>query len=279
MGRSQISSMTRSRAFDRVRTRSAVSTTPCFTAMIGLTESSVPMAAWAPLIRPPFLRYSSVSRATYMRMSGARASSTSAMSAADRPSAASSDRHPREDPLGHRGAERVHDVDLAVGQHVPGDLGALDRARQGPGDMDRDDRLGAGLERGLVGVLEVARRRGRGRRERRVRGDHPLPERGRRQLDAGLERLRAEVDEQRDDLDPLAGGLGRVHVRRGIGEDRDAAHVVPPAGSPLRCGHDTGRVQPGVAPAACGAATLPDDGTLAAGRAGRDLHCSASAPA
>ena len=61
----RISSMTRSRAFERVRTRSAVSTTPCSTRMIGLTESSVPMAACAPLMRPPFLRYSSVSRATY----------------------------------------------------------------------------------------------------------------------------------------------------------------------------------------------------------------------
>ena len=30
--------------------------------MIGLTDSNVPMAAWAPLIRPPFFRYSSVSR-------------------------------------------------------------------------------------------------------------------------------------------------------------------------------------------------------------------------
>ena len=43
--------------------------TPSLTAMIGLTDSSVPIAAWAPLIRPPFLRYSSVSRATYMRRS------------------------------------------------------------------------------------------------------------------------------------------------------------------------------------------------------------------
>ena len=46
----------------RVRTRSTVSTTPCLTSMIGLTDRSVPMAAWAPLIRPPFLRYSRVSR-------------------------------------------------------------------------------------------------------------------------------------------------------------------------------------------------------------------------
>ena len=64
IGCSVISSISRSRALDRVRTRSAVVTTPCLTLMIGLTDRSVPMAAWAPLIRPPFLRYSSVSRAT-----------------------------------------------------------------------------------------------------------------------------------------------------------------------------------------------------------------------
>ena len=73
------------------------------------------------------------------------------------------DRHPGEDALGHRGALRVDDVDLAVGQHVARDLGALDRARQRARDMDRHDRLGAGREGRLVGVLEVAGRRGRGR--------------------------------------------------------------------------------------------------------------------
>ena len=57
------------------------------------------------------------------------------------------DAHPGQDPLGHRRAERVDDVDLAVGQHVPRDLGALDRARQRARDVDRDDRLGAGRRR------------------------------------------------------------------------------------------------------------------------------------
>jgi hypothetical protein len=64
IGRSQMSSISRSRAFVRVRTRSTVSTTPSLTRMIGLTDSSVPRAACAPLIRPPFLRYSRVSSAT-----------------------------------------------------------------------------------------------------------------------------------------------------------------------------------------------------------------------
>ena len=56
------------------------------------------MAAWAPLIRPPFLRYSRVSTATYIRMSGARASRISAISAAARPSAASSTAMPARIP-------------------------------------------------------------------------------------------------------------------------------------------------------------------------------------
>ena len=64
---------------------------------------------------------------------------------------------------------------------------------------------------------------------------------------------RPEGHEERHDPDPLRGGLGRVQVGRGIGEDRDAAQggflLMSRAG---RCGHDTGRVQPGG-----GAATLP----------------------
>ena len=48
------------------------------------------MAAWVPLMRPPFFRYSSVSRATYMTMSFERSSRTSAISAAEWPSFARS---------------------------------------------------------------------------------------------------------------------------------------------------------------------------------------------
>ncbi len=145
--------------------------------MIGLTESSVPIAAWAPLIRPPFLRYSRVSRATYIaHVRRARLEDLGDLGG--RPALGGQlHAHPGQDPLAHRGAQRVDDVDLAVGQHVAGDLGALDRARQRAGDVDRDDRLGAGREGRLVGLLEVAGRRGGGRRERRVRRDHPLPER------------------------------------------------------------------------------------------------------
>ena len=60
-GRS-VNSIARARAFVRVRTRSTVSTAPSLIEMIGLTPSSEPIAACGPLIRPPFLRYSSVSR-------------------------------------------------------------------------------------------------------------------------------------------------------------------------------------------------------------------------
>ena len=136
IGRAQISSMQRSRDFARVRGLSAVSTTPSSTAMIGLTESSVPIAAWAPLIRPPFLRYSSVSSETYIRRSDARSLRTRAISSADTPELRHLEAHVGEDPLGHRRALRVDDVDLAVRQHARGDLGALDRPRQLARDVD-----------------------------------------------------------------------------------------------------------------------------------------------
>ncbi len=86
IGRAQISSMQRSRDFARVRGLSAVSTTPSSTAMIGRTDSSVPIVAWAPLIRPPFFRYSSVSSETYIRRSEARSFRTRAISSAETPS-------------------------------------------------------------------------------------------------------------------------------------------------------------------------------------------------
>ena len=60
------------------------------TVMIGLIESIVPTAARAPLIRPPRLRYSSVSRATNRSTSALRSSRTRAISVAETPSAASS---------------------------------------------------------------------------------------------------------------------------------------------------------------------------------------------
>ena len=61
------SSSRRARALPRVRGRSAVSTTPSSMVMIGLTESTPPIAACAGLIRPPRFRYSSVSSTTKRR--------------------------------------------------------------------------------------------------------------------------------------------------------------------------------------------------------------------
>ncbi len=84
------SSVTRSRALPRVRTRSAVATTPSTRVMIGLIASRPPIAAWAPLIRPPFFRYSSVSSATNRSRSTVRRASVDAISAPEAPAAASS---------------------------------------------------------------------------------------------------------------------------------------------------------------------------------------------
>ena len=149
--------MSRSRAFDRVRTFSAVSTSPCLTRMIGFTESSVPMAACVPLIRPPFLRYSRVSRATYMTMSVDRVSSTSAISAADvRRSASSTPIRARIPSAIDAPSESTTWISRS---------GSMSRAiwallivpDKRAGDVDRDDRLGAGREGGLIGLLELAR--------------------------------------------------------------------------------------------------------------------------
>ena len=214
--------------------------------MIGLTDSSVPIAAWVPLIRPPFFRYSSVSSVEVdAHVVGPRLERLGDLGGG--PALGGElDGHPGEDPLGHRRALRVDDVDLAIGQHVAGDLRALDRSRQGARDVDRHDRLGAGLEGRLVGVLEVAGRRGGRLRERRVGRDHPLPERLGREVDAGLERLRSRRSQG-------AGTIVIPSASAWAGSKSDAESVKIATrltvGSswrlgPGRCGHDTGRVQP-----------------------------------
>ena len=70
------SSSSRARALPRVRGLSAVSTTPSSMVMIGLTDSTLPIAARAGLIRPPRFRYSSVSSTTYSLTSSRRRSSS-----------------------------------------------------------------------------------------------------------------------------------------------------------------------------------------------------------
>ena len=184
------------------------------------------MAAWAPLIRPPFPEvFEGFEGDVHPHVRGAglkhvgdlgrRATLGRQLHA-----------HHGQDPLGHRGAERIDDVDLAIGQQVAGDLCALDRAGQGAGNVDRDDRARAGREGRLVGILELARRGGCRRGERRVRRNHPVPERGGRQLDAGLEALSSEAHQQRDDSNPKVRRDIGVEVRSGIGDDRDASQAL-----------------------------------------------------
>ena len=129
-----------------------------------------------------------------------------------------------EHALAHRRRRRVDDVDLAVLEHGPADLGGLDRAGQRPRDVDGDDRVRAAIEGALVGLLEVARAARGGGREGRVGRGHPLPELVGGQGDAGGEGVLPEVHDERDDGDAERGGPRGVHVRRGVGDDRDAAH-------------------------------------------------------
>ena len=159
------------------------------------------------------------------------------------------DRHERQDPFGHRRAERIDHVDLTIGQHVAGNLGALDGARERAGYVDRHDRVGTVGKRGLVRLAELARRRGGRRGERSVGRRHPLPEGLGAHLHAGLVRLGADIHHERDDPDPVRGGQVWVEVRRGIGEDRDASQGSSSRLDRERCGHDTGRVQRGERPA------------------------------
>ncbi len=206
IGRWQISSMTRSRAFDRVRTRSAVSTTPCFTAMIGLTERSVPMAAWAPLIRPALLEVlEGLEGDVHAHVRCPRLERLGDVRGRARPSAASS---------------------TPIRARIPSAIDAPSESTtwiSRSGSMSRaiwallivPDRVPAtwietiasapAVERRLVGLLEVARattrrssgtaRPGRPSAPRTPSADSSI---------AGTERLGAEGDQQRDDVDALA---------------------------------------------------------------------------
>ena len=114
-----------------------VSTRPSRTVMIGFIDNRPPIAAWAALIRPPFLRYSSVSTATYRSMSAEPFLERRGDLAAETPAAASRAPSWASIPDAHRRRARVDDVDLALREHVAGDARALDRPRQRRGRRRR----------------------------------------------------------------------------------------------------------------------------------------------
>ena len=76
----------------------------------------------------------------------------------------------------------------------------------------------------LERLLEHARARRRGRRKRRIRGDHPLPERLGRQVDPGPVAVRAEAHDERHDHDPETARDRWIEIGCGVGDDRDSAH-------------------------------------------------------
>ena len=149
------------------------------------------MAAWAPLIRPPFFRYSRVSSATYMTMSGRAGFEDLGDLRGRRPSAASSTPIRARIPWAIEAPSESTTWISRSGSMSRAIWALLIVPDSVPAAMDRDDRVGAVRERRLVGLLELARRGGRRRRERRVRRDHPLPERLGRELDPGLEASRS----------------------------------------------------------------------------------------
>ena len=147
---------------------------------------------------------------------------------------------PARDPSGaripspSRRTERVDEVDLAVGQHVPRDPRALEVPDSVSATWTETIASAPSSEGRLVDAAlkspgDDAAVVGNGR----IRRGHPRPEVAAVQVDAGPERLVAEVDDQRDDMDTGFRRLGRVEIGRRVGEDRDASHVgTPPPDGP-----------------------------------------------
>jgi hypothetical protein len=198
-----------------------------------LDREEVPIAACAPLIRPPLLEVLERLERDVHPHVRCRGLERLGDLAAGRSASAISTAMLGQDPLRPSTPERVDDVDLAVGQHVAGDLGGLDRARQRAGDVDRDDRLGAVGERRLVGVLELAGDEaavlGNGASGATIRSQNAFG----RQLDAGLERLVPKLTSSGTISMPSAAALPDP-CRSGIGEDRDALTRAPPSAASVR---------------------------------------------
>ena len=190
------------------------------------------MAAWAGLIRPPFLRYSSgVEREVEVdvRARAARARRRSwPRRRRRRPSRTPiSARIPTAidaEPESTTWISRSASMSRAMWALLIVPDSSLPTSTQTIASAPRS-------KQASKVVLEVAGAGGGGRRERRAGREHPLPEGVGGQLDAGPEALLAEADDQRDDDDPgLAHHVGR-QIGGGIGDDRDARHggLPPPA--------------------------------------------------
>ena len=123
------------------------------------------------------------------------------------------EREHRDPDRGRLGVDEADPVALVRG----GERGALERARELRGDVERVDPLVAG-ER-VVDGEEVLRRRLRGRRQLRRRLQ-PVVEVVRVELDVVAEALLAEADVERDDAHVREADLGVGEVGRRVEHDR-----------------------------------------------------------
>ncbi len=191
---------------------------------IGLIFSAEPSHAWAPPIRPPLRRYSSVSIANHIfRLSRARRA-RSATAAASAPSRAAAAAASTTSPSTAAGAGRVDHVDPlgVVAELVACLLGRPDRPRHAARQMDRND-VFAAIEDRLVDREEVADRGLRGRGQLLGRAEPPVVRVVVGDLGLALG-LALPVHVQTDLLDAVLGDeLGRQVVAR-IRDDRDRGH-------------------------------------------------------
>ena len=159
----------RSNARREVRTRS-IGVISDSTVRIGLIFSAEPSQAWAPAIRPPRRRYSSVSIANHIfscaRASRARCGHGGAVGSVAR-RRGGREHHQTLAAAGGPGVDHVHALG-PVAELLAGLLGRADGARHPAGEVDRDDVV-AGVEQRLVDREEVADRRLRGGRQVGVR--------------------------------------------------------------------------------------------------------------
>ena len=176
-------------------------TSPVEMSRSGLIDRSDPSRAWAPPMRPPFLRFSSVSRApsTWVRgtMPSTRATTSSALAPPAAASAATVTWVPRPDVIERESI----DAHVEVVGHSRGRVaGGLDGGRQALGQVDAHDGVGARLGLAAERSLERAGGGGRGLGQR-VRRRQLLVELGDGQVDAVGELLGPEPDGQRHHLD------------------------------------------------------------------------------
>ena len=128
--------------------------------MIGLIASAVARNALALPIRPPFLRFSSVSSAPKTRVRAARSTASASTSSIERALGGEAGAGQRDRADAHRHRPAVDDPDRdVVGDRPGGEFGALHGCRECARQRDDDDAGGALGEELAICLLELAGRR------------------------------------------------------------------------------------------------------------------------